>query len=71
MGGGRGSNNNDINDNASNDVTGYGFGLFEIGSIEAIKLATTDDDDEMDHNPLNLPEHLLNEDWAIQMAEYV
>ena len=76
-GGGRGSHDNGINDNASNDGTGYGFG-FEIGSIEAIRLAKNKmqrakagDDNEMNRNPLNLPEHLLNEDWAIQMAEYV
>ena len=75
-GGGRGSNDNDINDNASNDGTGYGFG-FEIGSIEAIKLAKNKMQrakascDGMNRNALNIPEHLMNEGWAIQMTKYV
>ena len=75
-GGGRGSHDNGINDNASNDGTGYGFG-FEIGSIEAIKLAKNKMQrakascDGMNRNALNIPEHLMNEGWAIQMTKYV
>jgi len=81
--GGGGGGSGCTNDNtSSSNGRGYGFG-FEIGSIEGINLAKkemmsrrsnneasgTGSDDN--RNPLNLPEHLLNEEWAIQVAEYI
>jgi len=77
MGGGGGGSGytNDDNTSSSNG-RGYGFG-FEIGSIEGINLAKknmsrkTEASSDNNGNPLNLPEHLLNEEWAIQVAEYI
>ena len=76
MGGGGGGSGITTNDNTSSG-RGYGFG-FEIGSIEGINLAKkmmsrrTNEASRVDNrNPLNLPEHLLNEEWAIQVAEYI
>jgi len=76
MGGGGGGSGLTTNTSGSNG-RGYGFG-FEIGSMEGINLAkknmsrrTNEASSDNNGNPLNLPEHLLNEEWAIQVAEYI
>ena len=78
-GGGGGGSGSTTNDDTVSNGRGYGFG-FEIGSIEGINLAKkmmsrrtneTSSTGSGDKNPLNLSEHLLNEEWAIQVAEYI